>query len=366
MKSGLESKGLRLKTLTFAGTIFVLMALIFLIEGCATMKNKDHINNISFSFDGKKILFSRQKGEGPAQIQVYNLETSVLSAYKSPDDELWSMARYSYDGSSIVFIIYPKVDKKLDLAGMQVAVMDSDGKNIKKVTNSPGVKIYPSFSHSGKKIIYAGADTIRESGKTRAADYDVYEVDVKTGRESRLTKFRFFQMSSLYYLPDDTSFIFFAEYPRACPENPDCGYDAMKKAQEDYKTRYKENNIFLMRPGEKNLRPYIEFYSYSSRPMLSADGSRLFFRGRGKPETGGGWEQFYLYSPDGNHRCLTNIISTSVWSGAVSPTGNLLAAVYDIAPEREKRKIVIYDVEGGSSREIVLPDQPSRIINGKP
>ena len=82
---------------------------------------------------------------------------------------------------------------KADPANWQIAIMDPDGKNVKKITNTPGLKIYPSFSHSGRKIIFARADVIRESGHTPAADYDVYEVDVETGRETRLTQFRFFR-----------------------------------------------------------------------------------------------------------------------------------------------------------------------------
>jgi Tol biopolymer transport system component len=268
----------------------------------------------------------------------------------------------------IVFVIYPLVNGRLDMAGMQIAVMDPDGKNLKKVTDRPGVKIFPSFSHSGRKIIYAGADTIRESGGTRAADFDAYEVDLESGRETRLTRFRFFQTSPPFYLPDDEQFIFAGEFPRACPRHPYCNYEAMMKAREEYNAKYQQNNIFLMHRGEDVLRPYLKFYSYSGKPMLSADGKRLFFLGRENTETGRGfWYQFYIYSPDGKHRRITNMTTaTYVSCGAVSPAGDRLAAVYDMEPEREKNRVVIYDVESGSNQEIALPDQPSGIINREP
>jgi hypothetical protein len=52
----------------------------------------------------------------------------------------------------------------------------------------------------------------------------------------------------------------------------------------------------------------------------------------------------------------------SIWSQAVSPQGELVAIVYG---EMTKNKIVICQVKDGKSREITLPDQPSRIINSQ-
>ena len=51
-------------------------------------------------------------------------------------------------------------------------------------------------------------------------DFDVYEVDVETGRETRLTQFKFFRMSKPCYFPDDKKFIVWAEAPMAYPESP--------------------------------------------------------------------------------------------------------------------------------------------------
>jgi Tol biopolymer transport system component len=181
-----------------------------------------------------------------------------------------------------------------------------------------------------------------------------------------LTRFRFFQMSSPFYLPDDKRFIFAAEWPESCPGNPDCDYDSMMKAIKEYKTRYKENNIFLMGPGEETLKPYIEGYLYSGSPMLSADGKVLIFKAR-EPATGDRPThfsyQFYVYSPDGKHRCFTKISTSSVWSSAVSFAGDQLAVVHNIDSEPGKSGIVIYRVGDGSSKEILLPDEPPRIIN---
>jgi Tol biopolymer transport system component len=270
----------------------------------------------------------------------------------------------------------PLIGHKEDPANWQIAVMDPDGKNVRKITNTTGLKIYPSFSHSGGKIIFARADVIRTSGGTPAADYDVYEVDVETGRETRLTHFKFFQMSNPYYFPDDKTFVFWGESPFAYPAipNSDRNPAVMKKINKELQSKYKYNSIYVMQANEKELKPYLVMPEYqkkfkdyvavseSSRlPSLNADGSVLIFMSIGyKPDGSADWDQLYQYSADGNHRCITHLYKATIWSQAVSPKGELVAIVYG---ELTKNKIVLYQVKDGTSREITLPDQPSRIIN---
>ena len=351
--------------------LVVIMAMLFCFTpfvGCATMdkeKNKDSIGSISLSPDGRKILFHRSQGGNPYyMIQVYDLQTGELSAYRSPDGEEWNDARYSFDGKSIVFRITPHKENQRDIANSQIAIMTPDGRKVREITSSTGFKGYPSFSHAGKKVIYIKSGIIRKEGKTPAADYDIYEVDLETGKETRLTWFKFFMMSPPYYLPDDKTFMFSAESPFAYPGSPSNDYKSMEKIRAEIKAKYKDNNIFLMHGNEKVLKPYVEYYKESDHPLLSADGSILIFRGLAyKPDGRGDWEQFFQHATDGKHRRITNLHATSIWSGAISNDGALLAVVYDAAPEREIRRIVIYQVKDGTSREITLPDQPSRIIN---
>lgn len=230
----LKSKIIEKITLILFILIVVILSLMS-IGGCSNMdkEKSDFIREISFSPDGKKVLFNRSFNHGPYMVHVYNLETGELAAYQSPKEETWGHAQYSYDGKHIVFIIMPRIGEKRDKVDpihWQIAVMESDGKNVNKITNTNGMKIYPSFSHSGRKIIFARADVIRTSGRTPAADYDVYEVDVETGRETPLTQFKFYQMSKPYYFPDDQTFVFWGESPFAYPAipNSDRNPDVMK------------------------------------------------------------------------------------------------------------------------------------------
>lgn len=339
----------KVAALTCTGVLFLFTVL--LTHGCATPKeDRDYINYISFSHDGKKILFDRRKGEGFNQIHVYDLEIGELSAYQSPPDEKWSMARYSNDGKYIVFAIYPRRDNRLEVEKMQLAIMEPDGTNIRQITTSSGPKIFPSFSHKDDKVIFAKAGVVREKGRTPAADFDVYEVNIKTGEETRLTNFKFFELQSPFYFPDDKTFIFSADYPSL----------ELGNMREEIRSKHNDNTIYAMQGGQKVLKPYFEFYSYSKRPLLSVDGKRLIFRSHGDPVTKGGWTQFYLYSPDGNHRQITNRKEWRVLSGAVSPDGEQLAIVFEI---NAGTRIAIYRIQDGSFKEISLPDHPLRIIN---
>ena len=96
--------------------------------GCfAMLEEKDTISNLSFSHDGKSVVFDRCKNDG-CQIQVYNLETEELAAYQSPKNERWTMGKYSYDGKKITFSVIPiKPNDGRDLGDMQIAVMDAGG-----------------------------------------------------------------------------------------------------------------------------------------------------------------------------------------------------------------------------------------------
>ena len=360
---------------------FVLaMLLLTTLIGCANMDKgtPDVIRCVSFSPDSKKIIFDRRNGGKASMIHVYDLDTGELAAYQSPVGERWGQAKYSFDGKHIVFIAMPLIGGKDDPTHWQVAVMDHDGKNIKKITNTTGLKIYPSFSHDGRKIIFARADVIRKSGGTPAADYDVYEVDVETGRETRLTYFKFFEMSEPYYFPDDKTFVFWGDPPRAYPAIPgsDRNHEVMDKVRKDLQSKYQYNSIYVMQANEKELKPYLVMPDYqkkfkgyvtgsedSRRPSLSADGTVIVFESIGyKPDgSAAGW-QLYQYSADGNHRQITHLPLTLIPSQAVSSNGVLLAVVYG---EQRRNKIVIYQVKDGTSREITLPDQPPRIINSQ-
>lgn len=336
-----------------------------LFGSVALGEEKDWLANISFSHDGKKILFDRARDKRPARIHVYDLETGELGLYRQPEEEEWTMARYSYDGRHIVFVITPFTPTpkvKRDLANMQVAMMDPDGKNLKFITKEPGVKIYPSFSHSGKKILFGRAEIIREKARTPAAGYDLYEVDVVTSVETRLTRFRFYQMSPPSYLPDDQSLLFEAYGPTRALDEADGLWKPIKSKDDAWRKKYGTERVYLLRREQTVLEPHLNTELSARHPLISANGEIFLFETQAyKLDGRGDWAQFFMFSRDGQHKRITNLKSRATWSAAISPDGRSLGIVYD-EKDPKKRSLVVYDVQDGTSRRINLPAE-ARYIN---
>jgi Tol biopolymer transport system component len=340
-------------------------------------EEKDSISELSFSHDGKKVVFDRCRNDG-CQIQVYDLETGELAAYQSPNNERWTMGKYSYDGKKITFSVIPKKPLGgIDLGEMQIAVMDADGKNYKKITTGPGAKLYPTFSHNGKKILYARAKRIRQQGQTPAAQYDAWEVNLETGVQEQLTFCEYYYMGYLSYFPDDERFIYWGEMPSSYK-----GKEASFVKESPFKKKMDElipqgksiYGLVVMKGKELFPNPY-HFPPKTSphKPLLSKDGSVLIYE---KSESG----DFYLYSEDVKHRYVGG--GGSVNSAAISPNGDLLGMIV------LSKSIHISTVQDGNQKQILylscapktienfeiymrkrkdlhrmIPDTPSRILN---
>lgn len=362
-------------------TAIIVLTVMIIIGGSSTMEAKetDTISNLSFSHDGKKVLFDRCRPEG-CQIQVYDLENGELAAYQSPKGERWTMGRESYDGKQITFSVIPVIDGHVDLADMQIAVMDTDGKNYRKVTTGQGAKLYPTFSHSGKKILYTRAAFIRKKGRTPAAQYDAWEVDLTTGSRTQLTFFKYFYMGYLTYLPDDERFIYYGILPEAFP-GLDMPKGEPRKAQEmirqeQMKRKVGIAGILVMKSGEDLPQHQYNFGKgfNAEKPLLSKDSSKLIVE---KSASAG---EFYLYSEDGNHRRVCR--AGSVDSVAISPDGELLGMIavsktIDTFTIKDgKRKHILYlpcapktiknfeeVMKTSKTLYIMIQERPSRIIN---
>jgi Tol biopolymer transport system component len=359
--------------------VIIVLIVMIIIGGSTTMQAKetDTISNLSFSHDGKKVIFDRCRSEG-CQIQVYNLETGELAAYQSPHNERWTMGKYAYDGKRIAFSVIPiKPNDDLDLGEMQIAVMDADGKNFRKVTTGLGAKLYPTFSHNGKKILYTCAANIRKEGRTAASQYDAWEVNLETGGQTQLTFFKYFYMSNLTYFPDDERFIFYGDRPsefegmKAYP-NEDAFIVKMRELNRQGKSI---GGVVVMKGNQLVIpNPYQSFpeQNFPQKPLLSKDGNMLIYE---KYQSG----KFYLYSDDGNHRYVGG--GGSIRSAAISPGGELLVINYDTTIniytiQNGKLKQILYvsyakkatvnweeAYKGSENLYVMIPETPLRILN---
>jgi len=312
-----------MKMVLFCITLFLFITFLAATGGCSAMwLDQDSISELSFSHDGKKVVFDRCKNEA-CQIQVYDLETGELAAYQSPKGERWTMGKYSYDGKQIAFSVMPVNSKgNLKLSEMQIAIMDADGKNFRKVTTGPGAKLYPTFSHSGKKVLYARAAHIRQAGGTPAGQYDAWEVNLETGEQTQLTFFEYYYMGNLTYFPDDERFIYYGEMPGVFPgARYGYGTDFNKNMVELARKGMGIHGLVVMKGQELIPNPYrFPPQTFPKMPLLNHDGSILIYE---KSDSG----DFYLYSESINHKRVSR--SGSVRSVAISPSGDFFGSNFD-------------------------------------
>jgi hypothetical protein len=187
-------------------------------------------------------------------------------------------------------------------------------------------------------------------------------------------------MGNLTYFPDDEQFVYYGELPEAFP-GLDLPKGEPRKAQEmirqeQMKRKIGIAGILVMKRGEDLPQRHYNFGKgfNAERPLLSKDGSMLIVE---KSASAG---EFYLYSPDGNHRLVGE--GGSLDSAAISPNGELLGIIavsltIDTFTIRDgKRKQILYvpyarkkivnweeAYRGSESLYKMIPDLPSRIIN---
>lgn len=116
-----------------------------------------HDEHPFWSSDGKRILFCSDRphlaGEDENNIDIYEMSadgSDVNRITHTPEVETY--ASWSPDGSRIV------CRKILADGDWEVVVMDSDGSNPVNLTNHPGVDGWPVWSPDGKRIAYASED----------------------------------------------------------------------------------------------------------------------------------------------------------------------------------------------------------------
>ncbi len=74
----------------------------------------------------------------------------------------------------------------------------------------------PPFSPDGKLILFKRSAVKRQKpeysyDQMPPSRWDIYEIEVETGKERRLTNYEFYRISQPFYLPDGKRFIFSAE-----------------------------------------------------------------------------------------------------------------------------------------------------------
>jgi len=222
----------------------------------------------TLSPDNSKILFVVCKGDR-CYLAIHELSSKRISYFNPTDDQSNGTPIYSPDGKFISFASGREDDRN-------IYVMNADGSNVRQLThdynknperNEKGIVIKlngrRSFSPDAKRIIFirSGIKRQRSMGGEMVSHWDIWEIDVSSGVEKRLTDYRFYSIGRPFYLPDGKRFIFSG---------------IVSAGFQDYEKKYKNNHIYIMDGVNNELRPIFLHGDWTSDPSVANDGSILF------------------------------------------------------------------------------------------
>jgi TolB protein len=130
------------------------------------------VRSPSIAPDGKRVVFSLSD-TGGQQIASVNIQGQDLKRLTETAGANISPA-YSPDGKRIAFSSSRDGD-------FEVYVMDADGGNVRRLTKSPGLDIRPAWSPDGKRIAFTS---------NRDGNYEIYLMNADGSGQRRLTSNR--------------------------------------------------------------------------------------------------------------------------------------------------------------------------------
>lgn len=307
-------------------------------------------NNDVILFDYSTLFWSK--------IATYNLKTGELRKIDTIQIKQALFPRFSSDGKKIVFL--GAHDEYAQ--NRNIYIMNADGSGIRQISDFDFTKqkegnletsnfvMAPSFSPDGKRIIYAKSRFTRERAYplrgTMHTAWDVYEMNITTGKENRLTHYDFYEMSWPYYMPDGKRFIFSAEGPvNTTGRGP--------KNFKEYEALYQKNFIFIMDGSVNDLKPAFTYGNNSNRPCITSDGSIIFLSETGEKEKSKATQDLFIYR-NGQFKRLSNLNSWINMPG-ISSDGKYIVFSKEPDKNKKEREFWLVKNDGTELQEIIIP-----------
>ena len=228
-----------------------------------------------FSFDGKQLIFqSKRDGRGCDQIYRMNIDGSKVKMVSNGDGR--TTCSYFFKGGKrvlyasthggkkecppnpdmsqgYVWAVYPDFD---------IYTATPDGKDIKKLTDSPGYDAEATVSPDGKKIIFTSE---------RDGDLDLYSMDIDGKNIKRLTDAVGYD-GGAFYSPDSKSIV----YRRSTPTTP-AEVTRYKSLLAQHLVVPTVFEIWVMNADGTNKRQITKLAGGSFAPFFTKDGKKIIF-----------------------------------------------------------------------------------------
>jgi len=288
-KTGFIDKAMHL------GCFGVLSLCLLVLSGCAGRnieKERISLGSQPFSPDGKYIIFSIHENN---RINIYriNKDGSGLTGLTSSAEDNFD-ASYSPDGTQIVFSSTEGVQRTIpftsngpslykDFQRANLYLIDLNGSNKRRLTNSPGQYTSPIFSPDGQRIYFRFSrrfcDLYTPGSASFWGDSDVYSVDFDGTNFSAVTDEKFAELSPPSISPDGKRILIYAlmQYERHYYED---GFWMFSIDQPRVKKLVAPNlsTEFLPEPGLSVCRSMSPFCNYTLyTPRFSPDGKLILF-----------------------------------------------------------------------------------------
>jgi TolB protein len=228
-----------------------------------------------FSFDGKQLIFqSKRDGRGCDQIYRMNIDGSAVKMVSNGEGR--TTCSYFFKGGKkvlyastfggkkecppnpdyskgYVWAIYPDYD---------IYTSTPDGKDIKKLTDTPGYDAEATISPNGKKIIFTSM---------RDGDLELYSMDLDGKNVERLTNEMGYD-GGAFFSPDSKTIVYRGSHPKTEAEI------AL------YKERLTQNlvqptvfEVWTMNADGGNKKQITNLGAASFAPFYTPDGKKIIF-----------------------------------------------------------------------------------------
>jgi len=331
----------RLLATVLLWAVLIVLALATLSPSHAWLGKRETVFRIrapSFSPDSKLLVMELLYTDKKAVLAIWHIEDERLNLLPTaPKGRAWITPSFSLDGAHVMF-----ADCNVKNSVCHVAKVELDGSNYQRLTISENADYpaidKPSYSPDGLKILFARKTNF-------IGDSDIFELNLATGAETRLTHFDLSMIINLRYLDDGRNFIF-------------QGYGPKDSDIKVYDALYQANYIFIMRPDQGyDYRPAFTHGDNSSQPSVSADGDKILFKSFTDD-----YEYLVVRSGSENNRIIEKkeIIEYAV----LSPDGKTVFFSTEVErapkfrPTSKKPKYTFWlvNTDGSNMREIRFPD----------
>lgn len=318
----------------------------------------------SFSPDSQKLVFDRCTSAGKCAIHILNITTNTLTYLQAPEDQVWFSGKLSPSGQQIVFVAVPLRENgtlmygNRDYENVQIAIMDSDGRNFRMLTSGAGYKSAPNFSWSGKKVVFVQGELRNPGSKTLAAKNDAYEIDLETISVRQITDSKFFQMGRPSYLPSDTALVVDADAPSRVSGVSDV--EALWRYRARMETKYNHSRVNRFAITKEFGKPVLMFGQLvgANSSAIDANG-RIYFLAQ--PSTR---EAMRVYRSNASEEFVAweRMKHLQTRATAVSPNGRFWVEVSRPSLADDLNGIFMLDLVDGTWREISANGQ-AQVIN---